>query len=69
MTDDRLRDLLRTGMPPIGEPDPPRDLWPGVIERLDRGVRWSLLDFGLAAAVVTALLMFPESLWLLFYNL
>ncbi len=69
MTDERLRELLRTGMPPIGEPDPARDLWPGVSERLDRGVRWSLLDFGLAAAVVLGLLLFPEGWWVLAFHL
>lgn len=67
MTDERLEQLLRAAMPPAGALQ--RDLWPAVIDRLDRRQRWSSLDLGLAAAVAVTLLMKPEWLWLLAYHL
>ena len=69
MTDNRLQELLRAAMPPAGDADPRRDLWPAVAERLDRGTGWSMLDLGLAAAVAVTLLMFPEWLFVLVYHL
>ena len=69
MTDDRLQELLRAAMPPAGDADPRRDLWPAVAERLERGAGWSMLDLGLAAAVTVTLLMFPEWLFVLAYHL
>ena len=68
MTDDRLGQLLRTAMP-APDDEPPRDVWAVVEDRLDRGPRWSLLDLGLAAAVIVALLLNPEWIWVLAYHL
>jgi hypothetical protein len=73
MTDDqRLRDLLRSALPPTPDVAPPRDLWPRVARRLRAPSGWSFwswVDVGLAAAVVIALVLFPKSLWLLAYHL
>ena len=68
MSNERLQELLRAAMPPV-EDERPRDVWPAVEERLDRGPRWSLLDLGLAAAVVVALLLNPEWIWVIAYHL
>jgi len=56
-------------VPPSAADDAPRDLWPSLASRLDRGPAWSFVDLGLAAAVAVTLLMFPEWLWLLAYHL
>ena len=69
MTDERLGELLRAAMPPSAADDAPRDLWPSLASRLDRGPAWSFVDLGLAAAVAVTLLMFPEWLWVLAYHL
>ena len=45
------------------------DLWPAVVDRVDRHPRWSAIDLALAAAVAVTLLMNPEWLWLLAYHL
>ena len=64
----RLAELLRGALPPATD-DPHRDVWPEVVERLERRSRWSLVDLGLAAAATLALLMNPEWIWLLAYHL
>ena len=68
MTDDRLKELLRSSMPPA-DGEPGRDLWPQIASRFAQGPRWSYLDLGLAAAAAVALAAFPEWLWLLAYHL
>jgi hypothetical protein len=69
MRDDDLAGLVRRVMPPIGDADPRRDLWPQIIDRLHDRPAWSRLDFSLAAAIVVTLLMFPEWLLVLAYYL
>ena len=73
MTDqDRLERLLRSALPPSGELAPSRDLWPSILGRTQARptlTAWSWLDISMAAAVVAALVMFPDWLWLLFYHL
>jgi ABC-type phosphate transport system auxiliary subunit len=67
--DDRVRALLRAAAQPVTDARPTRDLWPLVVNRVEGGATWSWLDFGLAAAVTIALLMFPNLLLLLAYHL
>jgi hypothetical protein len=69
MSDDRMRELLRSALPPAPDRGPTRDLWPLVVARMRPPDRWSWLDVGLAAAVVAVLLMFPEYASLLAYHL
>ena len=69
MTDQRLAERLRAVRPPTQEQRARRDLWRALVDRLDARPRWSLLDFGLFAAVAAALLVFPEWVWLLVYHL
>lgn len=69
MTEQRLRELLRSAMPPVDVERRVPDLWPAVVDRVDRHPRWSALDLGLAAAVAVTLLMNPEWIWLLAYHL
>jgi hypothetical protein len=68
--DDALRGALKDAMPPSGEVDLRRDLWPEMERRLTAepiGVAW--LDWGLAAAAILWLLLFPEILLPLLYHL
>jgi len=69
MTDDRLKELLRGAMPPSNDSGPARNLWPALAQRVDRGPEWSYVDLSLAAAVVVALVSFPELIWLMAYHL
>ena len=69
MTDERLKRLLRTSIPPSGDGSPSHDLWPRVATRLEQKSRWSYVDLGLAVAAAFALAAFPEWLWLLSYHL
>ena len=69
MTDEHLKELLRTAMPPSADDMPRRDRWPPMATRFDARPRWSYLDLGLAAAAAVALTVFPDWLWLLAYHL
>jgi len=67
--DDRLRQLLRSALPPPTDEGPSGDLWPRVVGRIETRSAWSWLDMSLAAMVALVLLMFPEGLFLLAYHL
>ena len=69
MTDQRLGELLRVALPPVEDAAPRRDLWPALVERLDEGSHWSLLDVGLGLAALLALAIFPEWLVPLVYHM
>jgi hypothetical protein len=69
MTDERLKKLLRTTLPPSAGEELVRDVWPRLASRLEQPPGWSYLDLGLAAAVCVALGAYPEWLWLLAYHL
>jgi len=66
---DALRRMLREALPPVVDRAPSRDCWPSVVDRRRAPSRWPWLDFGVAAAVVLALSLFPSWLWLLVYHL
>jgi len=68
--DDKLRALLRAALPPVGDAEPSRDLWPQMLGRLDqRAPRVSWPDLVLAALALIWLLIFPEVLPGLLYQL
>lgn len=69
MTDEHLKNLLRSALPPTDHRVAARDVWPRLSERLDRTTEWSYVDLGLAAAAAGPFLVFPEWLWLLAYHL
>jgi hypothetical protein len=68
MTDDDLERLLRAAVPPVETSGPRSDLWPALGRRLDAPPQWAWIDLGLAAAVVAALVMFPDWVSLLVYH-
>jgi hypothetical protein len=70
MTDDeRLQQLLRTAFPSPGDRRGANDRSPAVVDRLQQRPEWTWIDLALAAGVATALLLFPESLFVLSYHL
>lgn len=60
---------LRAALPRVDAQGPPQDLWPAVVDRTERPVRWSPVDSGIAAVIVLALLVFPKWFWFLAYHL
>ena len=69
MTDEELRRLLLSALPPIDVTSPPRDAWPVLSERLESRPTWSLFDTALAAGIVIALVMVPQALFVLALHL
>lgn len=69
MTDKQLADLVRQIAPPTTADSPSRDLWPAVLARTHEPVGWTWIDLGMAAALLAALALRPQWLWLLAYHL
>ena len=65
--DEKLRELLRSAMPPVDSREPERDLWPRMLARLERRpARIPWWDFALAGAALAGLVVFPEMIpWVL----
>lgn len=65
-----LRTLLKREFPPLQKAELQRDLWPQMLRRLDtQPLRIPWFDWALAAAVVAALLLFPNAIPALLYQL
>lgn len=65
-----LRALLQREFPPLQNAELQRDLWPQMLGRLDaQPVRIPWFDWALAAAVAAALLLFPNAIPALLYQL
>lgn len=65
-----LRALLQREFPPLQNAELQRDLWPQMLRRLDaQPVRVPWFDWALAAAVAAALLLFPNVIPALLYQL
>jgi hypothetical protein len=68
--DDELKAALKRAVPPMDHSHLKRDLWPQMEIRLaSETVRFAWLDWGLAAAAILWLLLFPEILLPLLYHL
>jgi hypothetical protein len=67
--DDRLRQLLRSALPPVATADPSRDLWPSIVQRSRAHPRWSLTDLSVAAVIAIVFMAFPKWFWFLAYHL
>jgi hypothetical protein len=65
-----LQALLKREFPRLQDAEPQRDLWPQMLRRLDaQPLRVPWFDWLLAAAVAAALLLFPNAIPALLYQL
>lgn len=70
MNDDRVKDLLKRALPPVGEAEPARDLWPAMLRKIDEPARaLSMLDAALLAAVIAWIVFDPTGALALLYHL
>jgi hypothetical protein len=69
--DKELRELLKQAIAPAKNTELSRDLWPQMLQRLDRQqtVRVPWFDWALAALLSAALLLFPGLIPALLYHL
>lgn len=72
---DRMKELLQQALPPVnGDAEPPRDLWPMMLRRMDAEQGWAgfhiaWFDGALLAGLVGLAAFFPSSIPLLLYYL
>jgi hypothetical protein len=73
-----MKKLLQQALPPVNaDAEPPRDLWPAMLRRLDEdtatpmqsGFNWAWFDRALAAGLALLIASFPASIPLLLYYL
>ena len=70
MTDDRVKELLRSAVHPTENVELKRDLWPEMRRRIDqKTMRVSLFDWALIAAVLAFVVLFPQGAIALLYHL
>ncbi len=63
-------DELRRALPPVGDVELQRDLWPAMLRRREeRRVRPTWLDWALAGVAMVWLAVFPEAIGVLLYQL
>ena len=68
--DEKMREALRRAMPPVTDPELPRDLWPEMLRRLEeRPVRVPWFDWALASLLAALFFFFPEGIPVLLYHL
>jgi len=68
--EEELRELLKQSIAPMADTELKHDLWPQMLQRLDRQpVRVPWFDWALAALLSAALLLFPGLIPALLYHL
>lgn len=66
----QIKDLLRQAIAPVTNTEPPRDLWPQMLARLQhQPARVPWFDWVLAAVLGAILLLFPGAIPALLYHL
>ena len=70
LDDKELRSLLKREFPALQNAEPQRDLWPQMLRRFDaQPLRIPWFDWVLAAAVAVMILLFPNAIPALLYQL
>lgn len=73
MNDRQLKEFgekLRAAMPPVNRTELTRDLWPGLLQKMNEPqLRIPWFDWALAALAAAALLFFPGVIPALLYHL
>ena len=68
--EEKIRKLLKDAFPRVDDAGPSRDLWPGVLRRLDEApARVPWYDWICAGVLVALLVLSPEIIPALFYYL
>lgn len=68
--EERLGEMLRAALGPVGRVELRMDLWPRMLRRLEeRAIRVSWPDWVLAALLLACLLVFPKAIPALLYQL
>jgi hypothetical protein len=65
-----MKQLLKQALPPLGNNEPARDLWPAMLRRIDArpaAVPW--FDWALAGGLAAFALAFPASIPVFLYYL
>jgi hypothetical protein len=66
----QIKDLLQQAIAPVTNTEPPRDLWPQMLARLQhQAVRVPWFDWVLAAVLGAILFLFPGAIPALLYHL
>lgn len=66
----RLKELLQRVRPPVTDQEPRHDLWPRMLQELDKQhFRLPGLDWALFALLVLCVFLFPEAILGLLYHL
>jgi hypothetical protein len=68
--EERMKQFLKQTLPPMGDAEPGRDLWPAMLRRLDArptAVPW--FDWALAGGLAVFALAFPASIPVFLYYL
>lgn len=68
--DEALKELVKRASGGPASRELPRDLWPEMLRRLERpSIRIPWWDWALAAALLLCLLLFPETIPVVLYQL
>lgn len=69
MNDDRLKEMLKQALPRVADGEPPRDLWPQVLRRMEQPAAVPWFDWALVAGLVGFAAFVPASIPVLLYYL
>ena len=65
-----FREIVRDAMPPLGQPELGRDLWPDMLRRLERPqIRVPWFDWALLAVSAATAIFFPALIPALLYHM
>ena len=68
--DQRMRDLLKSAFPPLGDAEPSRELWPRVRRRVEgASLRLPWFDWALVALLPAWCVAFPQAVLFLLYQM
>lgn len=67
--EERIRQLLKAALPPIEDAEPPRDLWPAMLRRLDQRSVPPWFDWALAGGLALFAVAFPSTIPVFLYYL
>jgi hypothetical protein len=65
----RIEQLLKQALPPVGDAEPAHDLWPSMLQRLDAGTALPWFDWALAGGIAIFSLALPTSIPVILYYL